>query len=169
MSQPVKRVTLPSGGWWEIVSRPQWQHVRQWCAESQEQYGSPDLVERALASLTTAWSFEEEIGPEALTRRNPDDLIAILETFQRAVIPTMEADSSKEMAGELFAGLISGQIPLGFVEVHVMVATGWSWQTLQETPADVVQRMLLYLAVKQARDNKASLEFRNAEEAQDGQ
>ena len=164
MCEPLRRVDLPSGGWWEIVTRPRWKHLRQWVEADGD-----DLVDRALLSLTTAWSFGQDISLASLRQREPRDLVAILKTFREEVIPWLEESDLKDMAEELFAGMVEGRVPRRFLEVHLMAATGWSWQTLRTTPADVVQRMAVYLAVKQAQDNKTSLELREAEEVDDGQ
>ena len=40
-----------------------------------------------------------------------------------------------------------------------MRLTGWSYQTLMETPADVVHQMKLYLLVNDAIANKRELRF----------
>ena len=40
-----------------------------------------------------------------------------------------------------------------------MAATGWTWHALGETPADIVHRMAVYLAVKGARDTRGTLVF----------
>ena len=40
-----------------------------------------------------------------------------------------------------------------------MLATGWSWRDLQETPADVVDRTWTYLAVRQTRQSGGALEL----------
>ena len=155
----VARIDLPSGGWWEIQTRPLWKHVCDWALEAQEDRGAPGLVERALVSLTTAWSFADEVCLETLAQRHADDLIAVLEVFHREVAPLLRGDSIREMAEELFAEMIAGRIPGQFSEAHLMAVTGWSWHTLQETPADVVEKMSIYLAVTQARDDKRDLDF----------
>ena len=153
----IKRIELPSGGWWKIVVRPRWKHVAQWTDEG------TDLVERALASLTIAWSFEDEVSLETLAQRDPGDLVAVLEAFRREVVPYLDEGSPQSMAEELFSGLVAGRIPPQFSEVHLMASTGWSWETLQETPADVVRMMTLYLAVRHVRDSGGTLEYRDAE------
>lgn len=40
-----------------------------------------------------------------------------------------------------------------------MMLTGWSWAELQDTPNDVVDRMRVYLAVKNVVENKGELRF----------
>ena len=167
MSQSVKRIELPSGGWWEIVTRPLWGHVRQWSAASQRQDGSSVLVELALVSITAAWSFREKVSIEAMAQRDPEDLLAVLQVFHREVVPSLEVGSPREMAEALFAGLVAGQLPAQLDEVYLMAATGWSWQDLQATPADVVQKMAVYLAVKCARDSSGALDFRAPEDGPD--
>ena len=164
MFQTIKRIRLPSGGWWEIETRPRWKHVRRWADDIDRPDRSLDLVERALVSLTTAWSFCDAIGLESLARRDARDLITVLEAFQCDVVLPLEEDTPVIMAEELFAGMVGGRIPPRFAEAHLMAATGWSWQTLQETPADVVQTMAIYLAVRQTRETKAVLEFHDTEE-----
>ena len=67
------------------------------------------------------------------------------------------------MAQRLFAGMVVGQIPREFEETHMMAATGWSWQVLQATPIDVVQKMAIYLAVSDARNTQGSLDFPESE------
>ena len=169
MSVAAVRIDLPSGGWWEIAIRPLWTHIQQWAAVGQDQRGDLDTVGRALVSLTVAWSFREEPSAEALALRDDDDIIAVLEAFQRDVIPCRRGGEPKEMAQELFVGLAAGQVPPRFEEVHMMAATGWSWRTLQETPVDVVRQMAVYLAVKQAMDSGGALEYPHMEDEQDAQ
>ena len=67
------------------------------------------------------------------------------------------------MAQRLFAGMVVGRIPRELEEVHIMAATGWSWQALQGTPVDIVQKMTIYLAVAEARATSGSLNFSEAE------
>ena len=121
----------------------------------------------ALASLTTAWSFPDEIGMKTLVSREPEDLVAVLEVFQRDVVSHLASHSLGGMAEELFAGLLSGRVPADFADMTLMAATGWSWHTLQATPADIVQRMAIYLAVQQARETGGSLEFPDTEDTRD--
>lgn len=154
----VRRIALPSGGWWEISTRPLWKHVRDWPHEG------ADLIDHALTSLTIAWSFSEEIGVGTIAGRDADDLIAVIEAFREDVAPhLLDARHRVELAQRLFACMVVGQIPREFEEAHIMAATGWSWQALQATPADVVQRVTIYLAVREARANQGSLEFPRAE------
>ncbi len=154
MAEAVKRIALPTGGWWELRLRPLWRHVRQWMAKDD----APGLVEQALASLTAAWSFPEEVSPEAVRLRQPDDVAAALAVALREVLPALGGADAGPMAQELFAGLLRGQVPTAFTEAHLLALTGWTWHELQETPADVVRKLAIYLAVRHALDTRGSLE-----------
>ena len=162
------RIDLPSGGWWELQTRPLWRHVREWDTASADSDAST-AVERALVALTIAWSFGEEISLAAVGRRSADDMIAVLRACQQQVAPFLQGVTSRELAQELFAGLVTGHIPPRFAEAHVMTATGWSWQTLQDTPADVVRDVATYLAVTRARETEGELDFPDTEDRQDAQ
>ena len=151
----VYRIELPSGGWWDIFVRPTWAHLSGWPG------ADTDLVDRALVSLTAGWSFSEPASLETIAARDPEDLIAVLEAFKRCVAPFLATRSIRAEAEELFAGLMSGQVPAAFVETHLMAATGWSWQSLQRTPADVARRMATYLAVARAVEGGGALNFEN--------
>lgn len=166
MAGTVKRINLPSGGWWEIETRPLWRHVREWADETQGRHTGLELAEHALASLTPGWSFAEEISQEAVSRRDVDDLIAVLEVFHGEVVSLL-SEPTKEQAERLFGGLAEGRITPEFIEAHLLAATGWSWHTLQVTPVDVVQRMAMYLAVKKARDTGGTLTFADSEDSKD--
>ena len=155
MTNDVIRIDLPSGGWWELTTRPLWKHV---CRGTDEGYVS-EFLPRALASLTTAWSFPEAVSESTLPARSEEDMAAVLEVFNGEVLPAFRSGGAREEAEALFAGLVSGRVPPQYVEVCLMAATGWTWQVLGETPADIVHRMAVYLAVKGARDNKGTLEF----------
>ena len=154
----VYRVELPSGGWWDIFVRPTWAHLNGWSGAGN------DLVDRALVSLTAGWSFSGPATVEAIASRDLEDLIVVLEAFKRCAAPYLATRSLRDEAEELFAALMSGQLPAAFVETHLMAATGWSWQRLQETPADVVRRMATYLAVARAVEGGGALSFENEEE-----
>lgn len=167
MSKTVKRIELPSGGWWEIETRPRWKHVRGWFAghfDEARHSGDagrrgPDLAYRALVSLTTAWSFPEETSLDSLAQRDVADVLTAMELLRPKVSPPGDGQPPKLLAEELFAGLAAGRVPEQFAEVHIMALTGWDWETLQETPADVVELMALYIAVRDARDNASSLDI----------
>ena len=147
----VARVELPSGGWWEIRTRPLWRDVSEWRRAVRAGEEEQALSERALVSLTTGWSFREEIGPESVGGRDAEDLAAVLEVLCREVEPFEAAGRSAESAERLFAALAEGRVPAEFAEAHLMLATGWSWRELQETPADVVERTWVYVAVREVK------------------
>ena len=137
--ETVIRVELPSGGWWELESRPRWKHVREWASEV-GRLGAGEVADRVLVSLTAAWSFGDEVGVSALSRRSPRDLTAAFEALHDRVLSPLTGPV-RQIAEELFTGLVTGTVQPGFAEAHIMAVTGWDWATLQDTPADVVQRM----------------------------
>ena len=155
----VVRVKLPSGGWWDIRTRPLWKHVSDWRRSVRAGAKRTGLLERALVSLTTGWSFAEEVRPETLARREAGDLAAVLKVFCQRAESFAVAQDSAASAERLFAALAAGSVPPEFAEAHLMLATGWSWRDLQETPADVVDRTWTYLAVRQTRQSGGALEF----------
>ena len=142
------------GGWWEIETRPRWSHLRQWVLAPED-----GLVEKALAALTADWSFDEEPTEAAVSSRDEEDLGAVLEVFRREVAPLVDRRGQRPQAEALFASLASGVVPVDFTEAHMLAATGWSWQTLQDTPADVVRDLELYLEVSRAVETGGSLDF----------
>ena len=159
----IKRLSLPSGGWWEFETRPRWKHLRAWtalCADGSVQTGEGDLADRVVISLTTGWSFDEPISLASLGRRDPEDMIAAMELVKREAAPLLDTNDPRSLAEQLLHGLVEGRIPEEFAEVHIMALTGWSWAELQDTPADVVERMALYLAVKQTREVGGILELK---------
>ena len=143
MSRPV-RVALPSGGWWDVETRPTWGQTKEWARWAADD----DLPERVLAQLTLGWSFPEEVDVEALSRRSSADIAAAMDAVGRHVAPLGDARSSKDLAEALFEGLVAGRVPDEFVDVHLMASTGWSHDELLRTPADVVERMSTYLSVR---------------------
>ena len=155
----VARVPLPSGGWWDIRARPLWKHVGEWRRAARGGATDTALLERALVSLTTAWSFADEISPETLARRDAADLAAVLDVFCRHAARYAAAHTRATDAERLFATLAAGRIPPDFADVHLMLATGWSWRELQETPADVVARAWTYLAVRETRETGGELDY----------
>ncbi len=163
----VKRLRLPSGGWWDIETRPRWRHVREWFSmngayQSESPAGTadgPDLADRALASLTVAWSFPEDVSVSSLPHRDPRDTLAALELLEAEVLPAWDRRCCKNMAEELFSALVAGRVPAEFAEAHVIASTGWSWQTLMDTPADVVEKLTLYLSVTHVREIGGVLDF----------
>ena len=69
------------------------------------------FIEHTLASLTIAWSFDLEVSPKAVSSRHDDDLLAVLEVFHQEVVPHLGGANPGQMAEELFAGLMKGQMP----------------------------------------------------------
>ncbi len=67
------------------------------------------------------------------------------------------------MAEKLYRGLLGGVLTEEFTEVHIMAATGWSWRELQNTPADVVEKMVTYLGVTQALNSDSSFDITDQE------
>ena len=125
---------------------------------------APGLVERALAALTTGWSFPEGVSAKAIASRDARDLTVVLEAFQCEVAPRLGPSNPRREAEHLFAGLLSGHLPEEFSEVHLMASTGWSWDALQQPPADVVRRMATYLAVTRTVHERQSLRFEDEED-----
>ena len=154
-SQTVVRISLPHGQWWEIETRPRWSHVRQWtlghvtsgAGPTKVRYGEQDLIERALVSLTTGWSFDEPVSLHSLARREAGDVVAAMKLLEDSVGALWNSRRVKALAEKLFGGLAIGRVPREFAEVHIMALTGWNWQTLQATPADIVDKMTTYMAV----------------------
>ena len=50
-------------------------------------------------------------------------------------------------------------MPPEFHDSYLMDVTGWSYETLQETPVDVVDQYEMYLSVKNAVVNHLKLPF----------
>jgi hypothetical protein len=91
--------------------------------------------------------------------------MAAMELLKAEVTPLWNGQGPKRLAEALFGSLVTGgRIPDEFVDAHIMAATGWTWATLMETPADVVEKMALYLAVRQARDLGGTLDFPEAQQ-----
>lgn len=154
----VQRLRLPSGGWWDLETRPRWRHLS-WLADDTDADPGVSQACKALAALTEAWSFHEEVTPEAVASREPNDLVIALQALLEGPLREVVCPEPKDGAEELFEALARGRVPPAFAEVHIMAATGWAWSVLQETPLDVVERMLAYLAVRQALDSGGHLDF----------
>ena len=154
MSRPV-RVALPTGDWWDVETRPTWAQVMEW-----ERWAADgdSLPERVLAQLTLAWSFLERVSVEAISRRSSADVAAAMDAVERLAAPLADARSNKEMAEGLFEGLVAGRIPEEFLDMHLMASTGWSYDELLRTPADVVERMATYLSVRAAYETGGAME-----------
>ena len=160
MSESALRVDLPSGGWWELTARPAWGRVRNLLDS-----GPGDaLASRALLRLTSRWSFPEPVSERALLSRDEGDVAAALETLNRELLAPLREAGSRESAEALFSGIVAGSVPAEFVEVCLMAATGWSWRELSETPADVVVRTALLVAVQDARERGDDLDLWRGED-----
>lgn len=160
----VARIPLPSGGWWELETAPRWKHLRGWVDDvAPTPVGG--LAERVLMSLTVEWSFPEQVTMESLALRDLADTAAAMDVLRARVLSRLVLEDPARLAEELFVGLATGRVPPQFVEVHLLAQTGWSWQTLLETPVSVVERMALYLAVRRTRETGGNLRM---EEAEDG-
>ncbi|MDA0769322.1 MAG: hypothetical protein O2821_03770 [Chloroflexi bacterium] len=149
----VRRISLPSGGWWAIRTRPTWQDV------GALGDGIEGRLEQLLVNVTEAWSFEDAISLDALARIDDGDMAAVMQVVIEDVLPWLDQDSPEEMAKGLFAGMSTGQVPEEFLDVQLMDATGWSWQVLQSAPADVVLKMAIFLAVSQVKAEGGALQF----------
>ena len=161
--ETVRRLQLPSGGWWEMETRPRWGHRRLWALPGRLTSSQARPSDRALVALTTAWSFDEPVSLATLRAREAADLGTALDFMGGEIIGSLVQTSLKTMAEELFVGLAGGQVPPSFVEARLMVHTGWSWQTLMETPADVVERVAVYIAVSQAMVTGSALQIEEDE------
>ena len=161
MSDDAIRVDLPSGGWWELSARPEWRRVRPLLDSGPG--GAP--ASRALIRLTSGWSFPEPVSERALLSRDDEDVAAALETLSRELLAPLRAAGSRESAEALFSGIVAGSVPAEFVEVCLMAATGWTWRELSETPADVVIRTALLMAVRDARERGDDLDLWEGEES----
>ena len=87
----------------------------------------------------------------------------MLEAFRRQIVPRLTGDGTKDAAESLFASMITGRVPPEFADAHLMAFTGWSWSELQQTPADVVVRMAIYIAVSRTLLNGGSLDLPGSE------
>ena len=136
--------------------RPLWKHVKLWKG------GDERLVETAILQMTSDWCFDEPVTVDALRARDADDLACVIE----AIISTYgtSSEGKREVAQRLFRGLHSEVLPEDFAEVHIMAATGWSWQELQNTPVDVVEKMVTYLDVTRAVSSGSSLDLSDQEQ-----
>ena len=163
MNRRVKRIELPSGRWWEIEKRPRWKHLRAMGGQSRRrsetgQADRGELADETLAVLTKAWGFEEPVCPASVRNREPDDVAAVLAEIGAVMERLLRARKDRDvLAMELFAGLMEGRVPEAFEEAHLMWRTGWTWQQLQETPADVVELMSAYLSVVDAMESGGSV------------
>ncbi len=136
-----------------IRTRPTWRDVGAISDKTEER------LERLLAAMTEAWSFDEAVSPEALAHRDENDVADLMEALHEDLLPWLDQDTPETMAKELFAGMSTGRVPEGFFEVQLMAASGWSWHDLQSAPADIVLKMAVFLAVSQVKTQGGALRF----------
>ena len=87
----VRRIDLPSGGWWELETRPRVRDV----LEIQETQELDHSEYRALAILSRLWSPTakgkgREVDLDAVLDIRVDDLIPVMELFAGEVVPFLE-------------------------------------------------------------------------------
>ena len=87
----VRRIDLPSGGWWELETRPRVRDVLE-IQESQE-LDHPEY--RALAILSRGWSPTakgkgRKVDLDAVLDIRVDDLMPVMEVFTSEVVPFLE-------------------------------------------------------------------------------
>ena len=142
----LRRLELPSGGWWVVDSRISHRVARDLCALSQED--SARRLGRVLFSMTVEWGFDDSPSEASVMRRDIRDIEAVTSVLLDDALPALRRLISGTEAEEVFKSLISGKLPSGYGDVALMESTGWTWQELQDTPEDVVRRMRVYLSVK---------------------
>ncbi len=159
------RIDLPSGGWWELEARPRWRQVREWMGASSGPDSQAGLADGVLVSLTTAWSFDMPIESASIESIAAEDVVVALRAVHRMLAALWDPRRQRELAERLFVEMAAGRTPDEFEEPRIMALTGWSWQALQDTPADVVEAMTTYLVVREARERGGEVEFPEAAHA----
>ena len=149
----LRRISLPSGGWWAVRTRPTWKDAK---AIGE---GDGGRLNSFLVAITESWSFEDTVSTETLAHRDECDVDVVLRVIGETVLPWLDMDPPETMAKALFAGMSAGQVPEDFFDVQLMASTGWSWQDLQSAPADVVLKMAVFLAVSQIKAQGGALRF----------
>ena len=92
----VKRINLPSGGWWEIVMRPKVRHSAMIRRAMEYDDGTAEF--RALAVLTTAWSYDAPVSADYILDMDLEtlaDLEAVVAVFTSEVVPFLEASAER--------------------------------------------------------------------------
>ena len=84
MAETVRRVALPSGGWWDVETRPP---VRAMQRLQNVNEGVVDATYEALVVFTRAWSFPEPVSAEAIQDRRFDDFMSVVKVFEEEVAP----------------------------------------------------------------------------------
>ena len=159
-------VRLPSGGWWDMETRPRWRHLREWMRTRQGTDAQDGLADEVLVSLTNAWSFDLPVETASLEQIAPGDLAAAFAAVRQALAELWDMKAHRERTERLFTEMAAGRVPDEFEEARVMALTGWSWQTLQETPAAAVEAMMAYLSVRSVREHGGVLDFPAAANAE---
>lgn len=79
----IRRVKLPSGGWWEIDTNPKWGKMKGLKTTS-----DPNAL---LVALTAGWSLPIPPSLEAIDAEcSVADVIAVMEVVNRDVLPLFE-------------------------------------------------------------------------------
>jgi hypothetical protein len=145
-AQSLRRLELPSGGWWVLDTRISHRVASELIAllNSNDSAG----LGRVLSGMTVDWGFSDSPSAEAVMQREIGDIEAATSVIRDDLIPALQRSASTEEAERVFEALVSGQMPGGYSDIALMESTGWSWQELQETPEGVVRGMRMYLSVK---------------------
>jgi hypothetical protein len=148
MDQNLRRLELPSGGWWALDTRISHRVASELFTllKSNDSAG----LGRVLFGMTVAWGFSDRPSAEAVMQREIGDIEVATSVIRDDLIPGLRRWTSTEEAERVFEALVSGQTPSGYSDIALMESTGWSWQELQDTPEDVVRGMRVYLSVKSA-------------------
>jgi len=125
----------------------------------QETSAQEGLADEVLVSLTNSWSFDLPVDTPSLERIDPGDLAAAFAAVRQSLAELWDLKGQRERTERLFTEMAAGRVPDEFEEARVMALTGWSWHTLQETPADAVESMMAYLSVRSVREHGGALDF----------
>lgn len=101
----IRRVELPSGGWWDLETEPTWGEVIDYQAEALSRLSSEGdeddpavlvgLSNLPLLRFTRAWSFPEQINEDTLRQRSALDLVPVLEVVNSHLRPLFDAMQSR--------------------------------------------------------------------------
>ena len=115
---------------------------------------------------TRCWSRSRRPGAvdlpieaASIERIDAGDVVVALRAVHRSLAALWNPARQRDLAERLFVEMTSGRIPAEFDEARIMALTGWNWQTLHETPADVVDAMTTYLSVRQVREQGGEMDF----------
>ena len=91
----IKRIDLPSGGWWDLMCKPTWREFREIQAKLQAIAGKPDFEEQSLAIFTSAWSFDKPITDDYISSLDALDVAKAMEFMATEIAPFfIQANSS---------------------------------------------------------------------------